>query len=506
LNTKRWLILILLLVTLVLATLSFDPKPCTGGDNATYILLSWSILDGKGYRDTYLPGEPAHQSYPFGYPLILAGIELICGRSLFFLKAFSILCLMGAVWLTFEIVLKLKKKTFLAFGIALVTAICPAMLEFSHWVLTEAPYLLVSLLSLFLFIRAPENGKRRFAWLFFAAIAAAASFYVRSNGMMLLSAIILCLLIKRRLLDAVAFTVTFAVLLSPWILYNRSLGGGLGQSVNVFFVLDVYNLDAGRITLIGILGRVLENWKIYFGGVFPGMALPAWFGGEPSYVLAALFTGILGTGLIADLRKSVSLVGIYTLFFLGLAMVWHPSVSSARYLVPIFPILMYYLIIGLNAAWARIIKGNTLTLLIPIYTILVAFYASTLIPSIKMNVEMLKSYCGGDKYAGYDSGWRSFYESADWIRKNSPESSIVVSRKPTLFCLASGRKSYCYQFTHDRDSVLRSVLRADYVLVDRISGTTNHYLIPAIRSYVPERLEFVFVASDSFTCVLKVRR
>lgn len=502
----KWLILILLLVTLVLAALSFDPKPCTGGDNATYILLSRSILDGKGYRDTYLPGEPAHQSYPFGYPLILAGIELVCGHSLFFLKAFSILCLMGAVWLTFLIVLKLKGRTFLAFGIALVTAICPTLLEFSHWVLTEASYLFISLLSLFLFISAPENGKRRFVWLFFAAMAAAASFYIRSNGIMLLSAIILCFLVKRRFLDAIAFAASFYILLSPWIFYNRSLGGGLGESVNVFFVLDVYNPDAGRITLIGILGRALENWKIYFGGVFPGMAFPAWGGGEPSYLLAALFAAMIGIGLIADFRRAVNLIEVYLLLFLGLAMVWHPSVSSARYLVPVFPILIYYLIIGVEAIWTKIFTKNTLMLLIPVYAIIVACSAAVLIPSIRMNVEMLRSYYKGDKFAGYDSEWRSFYESADWIRKNSPEGSVVVSRKPTLFCLAAERKSYCYPFTHDRDSVLRSILHSDYVLVDRVSGTTRRYLIPAIAPHAQDMFDLAFVASDSSTCIIKVRK
>jgi hypothetical protein len=45
----------LLIVFLVLAILSFDPRTFLGGDNATYILLAKSIASGHGYRDIWTP-------------------------------------------------------------------------------------------------------------------------------------------------------------------------------------------------------------------------------------------------------------------------------------------------------------------------------------------------------------------------------------------------------------------------------------------------------------------
>ncbi|MGC9314341.1 MAG: hypothetical protein ACP5G4_01800, partial [bacterium] len=44
---------------------------------------------------------------------------------------------------------------------------------------------------------------------------------------------------------------------------------------------------------------------------------------------------------------------------------------------------------------------------------------------------------------------------------------------------------------------------ADYVLIDRISGTTQAYLIPAIQAY-PHRFQLVHQTQEPATYVMKV--
>jgi hypothetical protein len=167
---------------------------------------------------------------------------------------------------------------------------------------------------------------------------------------------------------------------------------------------------------------------------------------------------------------------------------------------------MYYLLLGLEALWVRGLKKNTLLLLIPVCTLMILSSAVLLIPAIGENVTMLNSYYRGDKLAGYDPAWRTFFEAANWVKEHTPRNAVVLSRKPTLFCLTAERKSYCYPFTSNRDSVLHSASQADYILVDQISGTTQRYLIPAIRPYIPDQFELIYVTPEPATYVFRVKK
>ncbi|MFW5905123.1 MAG: hypothetical protein ACOCUZ_02790, partial [bacterium] len=51
--------------------------PHTGGDNAGYLGLAYSLLERGAYLDLYLPGEPIHTKYPPGFPLLLAGARIL---------------------------------------------------------------------------------------------------------------------------------------------------------------------------------------------------------------------------------------------------------------------------------------------------------------------------------------------------------------------------------------------------------------------------------------------
>jgi hypothetical protein len=106
--------------------------------------------------------------------------------------------------------------------------------------------------------------------------------------------------------------------------------------------------------------------------------------------------------------------------------------------------------------------------------------------------------------AGYDPAWRSFFEAARWVKNNTPPQSVVVSRKPSLFYLESGRKTFCYPFAANRDSVVREVLKADYVMVEPVSGTVQRYLAPAIEPQLGKRLRIVYQAGSPPTYVLQV--
>ena len=116
---------------------------------------------------------------------------------------------------------------------------------------------------------------------------------------------------------------------------------------------------------------------------------------------------------------------------------------------------------------------------------------------------MLGSYLAGDRYAGYPANWRHLFEAGDWIRENTPDTSVVTVRKPRLFYLHTGRKVDGYPYTTDTDQVLARITSTDYVVIDAVSGTTYRYLVPAVQKH-PGRFKLVFRKENPFTGVLEV--
>ncbi|MDO9390785.1 MAG: hypothetical protein Q7U71_03320 [bacterium] len=136
--------------------------------------------------------------------------------------------------------------------------------------------------------------------------------------------------------------------------------------------------------------------------------------------------------------------------------------------------------------------------------ILLIAAVAIILPEVGNNLEMQKAYRKGDHLAGYDPAWRSFFTAAEWIKASTPENSIVVSRKPSLFYLSAQRKTFCYPFTANRDSVLKVIDRADYVMVEPVSGTGQKYLIPAIQPLLDKKYKIIYAQGEPPTYVLQV--
>ena len=97
----RRVIIVSLLVNLLACLALFDPKPHTGGDNASYIILAQSILrTGDGYSDNITTDQPRpHTQYPFGYPLLLAPLVAVAGADFVVLKFLSVAFAVASVGL-----------------------------------------------------------------------------------------------------------------------------------------------------------------------------------------------------------------------------------------------------------------------------------------------------------------------------------------------------------------------------------------------------------------------
>ena len=100
---KNKLFFICLAIYIVLSFLLFDPKLGTGGDNVVYTILAESLISGKGYKNIYIPDEPAHTQYPFGFPLLLSSFLLVFGSSIIALKFLIFLTGCGVLYFMYGI-------------------------------------------------------------------------------------------------------------------------------------------------------------------------------------------------------------------------------------------------------------------------------------------------------------------------------------------------------------------------------------------------------------------
>jgi hypothetical protein len=237
--------------------------------------------------------------------------------------------------------------------------------------------------------------------------------------------------------------------------------------------------------------------------VFP--ALDHWklSGAAPVITLAAVFPALVA--LIARLVKKAESYDWFALIYLGLTLLWPEAWSDARFLLPLLPFLLLYLTQAYGYIIKSLFKKNWLRPAAALSLLLIVSNISAGGQMISHNIGANKSYFQ-DKYSGYDPAWRSFFTAAEWVNNHTPSGSVVVSRKPTLFFLGSGRKSYCYPFTADRDSLLGSIDRADYVMVEPVSGTGQRFLIPAVQSLIDKKYKIVYAGGDPPTYVLQVMK
>lgn len=484
----------------LLSLLLFDPKPFVGGDNAAYVALSKSLVQGKGMSEIWTPEQRPHTQYPFGFPLMLAPVSLLKLPYAWY-KLVPWLAGMAGILLTWLIFRKHGQAAALA--ACLLLAVNPHYLEYGHWVLSELPFLATMMLALWSLWRWENGGDRR--WFLGSVLAAAASIHVRSAGVALLAAVPLHLALRGKRRWALIYLAAGAALMVPWWLRNALLGTP-GGYLDQFLMLDPYQPELGRASAAELASRFSRNLWLYLSSVWPRLLFP---GIEPLGLGRAGILLLLLLSLPALLgaflgSRQGGAGGWLVLAYLGLSAMWPVVWTDLRFALPLLPLLLFYLIGG----WRWLLGSSLRRAAVPASWILLAIlFAANLLPALEQvgpSLRMLSDYRRGDHLAGYPPQWSSFFGAARWVGENTPEASIVVSRKPQLFHLASGRRSFCYPFTANADSVRSQLAKADYVMVEPVSGTAQKYLIPAVQPHIDRRYRVVHAAGEPPTYVLQV--
>ncbi len=501
------IIFLILLLHLIISLLLFDPKLNTAGDNVEYLILSRSFINYHSFKTLYLPEEPESFLENIGFPLLLAGISRLFGENIIVLKIFVILLTVGALFFIYLSFLE-KRDTSLPFLIIGILAISPDIFDSSRCLFTEMPFLLFLFAGLY-FAEIAFTTQR----LYYLPISAAftcASCYIRSQGFILVGAILLSQLLRRNLKKFLILFLITIIFLLPFFIRVKHLSKVKTEEpgrIGTFLLKDPYNLASGRIGFGDFLNRVAQNTRIYFLGLLSSLFFPSfhsfvYYHSAFVHLFNLIILGLLFWGFV-KLRKRVSSIKIvFLIFYIALILIWPEVWSSSRFLLPIFPFLLFFFLSPFFSAEKKSsFWGVIITSLVFLSQII------TLIPKISNNLGMLSHYFKGDKLAGYSSDWRNYILAAMWLKENTPPAARVLARKPQICYYISQRKSLLYPLTPNSEEILKFIKdkNIDYILLDNFfwTRTTPRYLIPALR-LKPEKFKPIHLLPGPDTYILEV--
>lgn len=469
----------------LLAALLFDPKPFTGGDNFWYMLLAESLRTGQGYRDLWLPGSPLHTHYPPVYPLLLAALGWV-SDSVVGLKMLSLAGTTGTVALAFLLARMRLDDERLAAGAALLLAVTPAIVEYAHWVLSEAPFVFLVTAALYSAVRAPEGRDLR--WFAIGSVAALAAYLTRSAGSPLLVALVLALAIRRRWGRAAWVGGLSAVALIAWSWYVRwaSAAGGAATTTygEEFFYRDPYRPELGTVTVGDLVARAVFNVKAYLLSAWP----QAVGGRDLGAALAGAIGLVLGGVVLAGaLRRARRLEAPELFFFLYVALIllWPQAWSDQRLLLPLLPLAALYVVEALAWGFSPDRRARRIRVVELAVGVVVAFALFANLRLLGPQLACTRRVLGGEAFACAPAPFVDFVRAAEWLRANTEPNAVVINRKPQILYWYGRRRGDVYPYTADRDSILQTLdaRQARYVVVDNLSATTWRYLVPAIQTY-----------------------
>ncbi len=460
---------------LLLALVTFMPQPHTGGDSANYMTLARSLLENQSYTDLYDPIQPPHTKYPPVFPLMLAAGMAVGLTTWVQLKLVMVAIGTAAVAFTFLWIRK-RGRPLLALAVSLMLAFSPGVVDQSHWLLSDVPFWFFTMVALWAFDRLHANDRARMAIAIAATILA---YFTRSAGLPLVVACVLWFAWRRRWRQLAVFVAIFAPLALMWWLRAQNTGGV--AYTKEFWLVNPYMPELGTIGVADFFKRMGENAVKYATTHIP--ILLAGRTGMLLSVAAVSITGFALYGWIVRLRRAM-VAELLMPLYIGLLLAWPAVWSGERFIMPIFPLLLYYAGLGLTRVARRITPRHV----VPVGAAITAVFILADMPALNASIAIGRSctnaYMRGETYPCLHPTERAYFDAAIWSNQYLPSNAVVISRKPRLFYeISNGVRGSNYPMSMEAAPFfsLADSIGARYVVYDRLSGSlAEAYLAPVL--------------------------
>jgi hypothetical protein len=524
-----------------------------GADNANYVLLAKALASGLGFSDINLPGTPPHTQYPPIFSIILAPVIFLFGYNFMWMRLLVIGSALGSLYFAYRY-FSVRLPKAMAFVLVFLTGTSFFVLTLSAEILPELVYLFFTMLALFLFDRNLDSAiPTRYAR--YLPIIIPVVYFTKFIGVTLCFAVILVLALRIKseteersayIKKFVSYLVIGVVPFILWFIRNSIYSKGVSSYQSIMFQADYYDASLGQAGLSTIFERAAGNISMYF------TELPMTFityldlsKTIPSNLLKALLLVILVLTLIGLLRDIIikrEVKDFYTLSFLAILMVWptYGSGDARRYLVPLVPLLYYYFfrgfevvispgtflkrgetglrsgITGNRAAWLVIFPAS----LFIIFN-LAQIRGRIFSPTAPRQIVRSASVLGANLFTRVDTVeldqvttgffmkyvpcYHNYLEGAALLRAASAPGDIVMTRKPEVVSLLSGRRTVRFPFITDEHAFFKFVElnKVTHILLDNCYKETKRYVLPVTEKY-GERFTIWVTADGSHSGILKL--
>ena len=475
----------------------FDANLSLTGDNAQFINLGRSLAEGYGLAET-IEGEPIpHTKYPFGFPLLLAIVHIIFPANLIALKSLVVLLYAISIPLTYLLIREFAAPP-LSLGVSALCLASPHLLDYSHQVMSEIPFLLFSLIALLLLHRAQKSST--LSTLALAIIAIIAAYYIRSAGIILVGTGILFFALHKKWKETGLIAAGSLLLALPWQIRNASLGGT--PYIQQLLSINPYRPEEGALTFATLIERILANLEIYGLHVIPQIFVPTFTPssytdpGFSTYFVGLVFSGMILYALITGLLKRHLLI-VYLTCYLCLYILWPDVWSDTRFLVPAIPIFFYAILTSMDELLkllARALKKTASRAGV------VLFFLFLLGSNIYETNNL------AERIGWLPPNWDNYFVAAEWIKNNTEPDVKIACRKPYLMNAITNRKAAGYAWKTPDEIIADFEKKSiEIVVIDQIGfRSTPEFLVPAIQAY-ESRFEVLHIVRNPNTYVLKFK-
>ncbi|MCK4965696.1 hypothetical protein KAS50_01620, partial [bacterium] len=376
--------------------------------------------------------------------------------------------------------------------------------EFSHYVMSEIPFLFFSFLGIYLFEKYKDEPLRGYR-LYIAIAAVAFAYYVRSTGIALVGAAVFYYILKMEWKRLLAVGGSFFALLFPWYLRNANLEGG-SSYLNQLILVNPYRPEMGTLGFDTLIGRLAHNFKVYFLGEIPHCIMP--LNVRPTMLgpgevlplfLSVILLLIFIAGFIWAFINRQYFLTVYGTFYLIIVMLWPEVWSGNRFILPITPLFVYF------SAYLFYKLRDVLREKIPLIFREGLVYILALFLLI---ISVKNIYAYGETVKNYPPVWANYFKAAEWARDNLPEDAVFADRKGGLFGTVSKRTCGGFHATADKKALIESLYRhkVDYVVLPSIPyADIPRYLLPAVNEYI-HKFKQVYFIDNPPTYILKFDR
>ncbi|MFO8058818.1 MAG: glycosyltransferase family 39 protein [bacterium] len=493
-----------------------------GGDNAEYLNLARSLLDGEYMSINSSPPEP-HTKYPPFFPLMLASIILLFGKNMVLMK--SLIALSAAVATAGTALLyKQRDHNLIAFLAALLLMSVPFTLSYSIRLLSEIPFTAFVVLTLLFTELALDRDSLKSPYTYLAAIFLVIAYFTRSAGIVLAPVVVGAALLrspirprlKKNAVLAAVMTGPFIIGFLGWSLRNRSVTGGEGTAYwQELLLKDPSNLDSPLIGVGGFISRVGEHFVFYLKELAKTL-WPYLDKAQESELIVpgAIIFAVATVGLVRSLLNRRGASELYALFYSALIVIW--TFVENRFLIPLYPVLIYYFLKGVETVPVLLSRADK-RVGHPAFK-----YAAILIVSVLLlgsyvpeNLDFLSRASRMKRARGveinenfhiisFNRGMAHMLGVAIYARENTSPDTVIIARKPRLVAFASERTTVGPPFAPEPAEFIRQMeqKRVSYMLVDEVYPAMKEHFQPAINNF-RERFQLVYRLPESNSMLFK---